>query len=79
MDDVASFDFAVIDIDRHTGNRACFQTAAGLLPVVGISSPDHADTTRMERRCHAVAHLSKPVKGDQARAAFLHALTHRRP
>ena len=73
MDSSSDFAYAVIDLDRHAGNHAVFTTAAGVMPVVGLTSGDGSAVTKIERRCHAVGHLRKPLSSDRAQAAFARA------
>lgn len=79
MDDCKDFDFAVIDLDRHSGNQTLFKTAAGLMPVIGVTGQNHASAGKMASHCHAVCHLEKPLQVDAARVAFARALHHQRP
>lgn len=79
MDDCGDFDFAVIDLDRHAGNQTLFKTAAGLMPVVGITARKPEAVAKIERQCHAVCHLQKPLQSDSTRLAFANALYHSKP
>lgn len=70
MDDCGEYEFAVIDLERNEHNQAVYKTAAGKMPVIGISGTNHPGLLGVERHCHAAAHLQKPIQSDVAEAAF---------